>query len=147
MLVILYLASSNSSVRLVSFRIAEIGTCSWSSQHSCFFRKFHPPQVIVHARPGSRHVVRPSVVMIIVSSTRSFHTYDKSKILMKPPASAGILWQETILFNLWWHFLLTKEARVICSRWHQGHFPPHASTHELGTFLVNWVADNKWMMC
>ena len=24
---------------------------------------------------------------------------------------------------------------------------PHVSTHELQTFLVNWVADNEWMMC
>ena len=74
----LYPASSNSSVRFVSFRIVVISACSWPSQHSCFFVKFHPPLVIVHPRPGSRHVVRPSVVMILDSSTRSSHTCDES---------------------------------------------------------------------
>ena len=74
----LYPASSNSSVRFVSFRIVVISACSWPSQHSCFFRKFHLPLLILHPRPGSRHVVRPSVVMILVSSTRSSHTCDAS---------------------------------------------------------------------
>ena len=83
----LYPASSQSSVRLVSFRIVVISACSWPSQHSCFFRKFHPLLVIAHPRPGSRHVVRPSVVMILVSSTRSSHTCDESKILTKSPWS------------------------------------------------------------
>ena len=82
----LYPASFNSSVHFVSFRIVVISACSWPSQHSCFFRKFHPPLVIVHPRPGSRHVVRPSVVIILVSSTRSSHTCDESWILTKPPA-------------------------------------------------------------
>jgi len=76
-------ASSNSSVCLVSFRIVAISACSWPFQHSCFFRKFHPSLVIVHPRPGSRHVVRPSVVMILVSCTRSSHICDESKILTK----------------------------------------------------------------
>jgi len=49
----LYPASSNYSVRLVSFRTVSISACSWPSQHCCFFRKFHPPLVIVHPRPGS----------------------------------------------------------------------------------------------
>jgi len=52
--------------------------------------------------------------------------------------------QEPILSYL---LRLTKEGWVICSRWHRGRFPPHAFTHELQTFLVNWVADNEWMMC
>jgi len=82
----LYPASSNSSVRFVSFRIIVINASSWPSQHCCFFRKVHLPLVIVHPRPGSRHVVRPSVVMILVSSTRSSHTCDESWILKKPPA-------------------------------------------------------------
>jgi len=47
----LYPASSNSSVRFVSFRTVAISACSWPSQHSCFFRKFYPPLVIVH--PGT----------------------------------------------------------------------------------------------
>ena len=74
----LYPASSNSSVRFVSFRIVVISACSWPSQHSCFFKNLHPPLVIVHPRPESRHVVRPSVVMIVASSTRSSHTCDES---------------------------------------------------------------------
>ena len=80
----LYPASSNLSVRFVSFRIVLISACSWPSQHSCFFKKFHPPLVIAHPRPGSRHVGRPSVVMILVSSTRSSHTCDESWILTNP---------------------------------------------------------------
>jgi len=36
----LYSASSNSSFRLVSFRIVAIIACSWPSQHSYFFRNF-----------------------------------------------------------------------------------------------------------
>ena len=51
----LYPASSNSSLRLVFFPIVAINTCSWSFQHICFSRKFLPPLVIVHPRPGSRH--------------------------------------------------------------------------------------------
>ena len=73
-------------IRFVSFRIVIISGCSWPSQHFCFFRKVHPLLVIVNPRPRSRHVVRPSVVMILVSSTRSSHTCDESWILMKPPA-------------------------------------------------------------
>jgi len=74
----LYPASSNSSVRFVSFRVIVISACSWPSQPSCFFKKFHSPLVIVHPCPGSRHVVRPSVVMILVLSTRSSHSCDES---------------------------------------------------------------------
>jgi len=92
----LYPASSNPSVRLVSFLIAVISVCTWPSQHSCFFRKFHPPLVIVLPRPGSRHVVRPFVMMILVSSTRSSHTYDESRILMNPPA--GTSWSRNQFF-------------------------------------------------
>ena len=44
-------------------------------------REQETPLVIVHPRPGSRHVVRPSVVIILVSSTRSSHTCDESWIL------------------------------------------------------------------
>jgi len=53
----LYPASSNSSARFVSFRIVVISAFLWPFQHHCFFRKFHHPLVIVHSRPGSRHVV------------------------------------------------------------------------------------------
>jgi len=104
----LYPVSSNSSVRFVSFRIVLISTCSWPSQHSCFFKKFHPPLVIVHSRlrPGSRHVVRPSVVMILVSSTRSLHNCDESWILTK--SSAGIPWSRNQCFPI--------TSGVSCSR-------------------------------
>jgi len=94
----LYPASSSSSVHFVSFRMIVISACSWPSQHSCFFKKFHPPLVIFHPRPGSRHVVRPSVVMILVSSTRSSHTCDESWILTKPPA--GISWSRNQFFPI-----------------------------------------------
>jgi len=106
----LYPASSNSSVRLVSFRIVATSTCSWPSQHSCFFKKFHPPLVIVHPGPGSRHIVRPSVVMILVSSTRPFHTCDESWILTKPPA--GISWSRNQFFPI--------TSGVSCSRRNPG---------------------------
>ena len=108
----LYPASFNFSVCFVFFRIVVISACSWPSQHSCCFRKFHPPIVTVHPRPGSRHVVRPSVVMILVSSTRSFHTCDKSKILTKPPA--GIFWSRNQSFPI--------SRSISCSRRRRGSY-------------------------
>ena len=108
----LYPASSNSFVRLVSFRIVAIRACSWPSQHSCFFRQFHPPLVIVHPRPGSRHVVRLSVVMILVSSTCSSHTCDESKILTKLPP--GIFWSRNHFFPIY--------SGVSCSRRRRGSY-------------------------
>ena len=108
----LYPASSNSSLRFVSFRIVVISACAWPSQHSCFFRKFHPPLVIVHPRPGSRHVVRPSFVMILVSSTRSSYTCDKSWILTKP--RAGISWFRIQIFPI--------TSGVSCSRRRPGSY-------------------------
>jgi len=111
-LVTLYPASSNSSVRLVSFQIVAISACSWPSQHSCVFRKLHPPIVIVHSRPGCRHVVRPSVRIILFSSTRSSHNCDESKILTKPPA--GIFWSRTKFFSI--------SVSVSCSQRMQGSY-------------------------
>jgi len=102
----LYPASFNSSVRFVSFRMIVISAGSWPSQYSCFFKKFHPPLVIVHPRPGSRHVVRPSVVIILFSYTLSSHTCDESKILTKPPA--GISWSRNQFFPI--------TSGVSCSR-------------------------------
>jgi len=102
----LYPASSNTAVRLVSFRIVVISAFSWPFQHSCFFRKFHPPLLIVHPFLGSRHVVRPSIVMILVSSTRSSHTSDESWILTKP--LAGISWSRNQSFPI--------TSGVSCSR-------------------------------
>jgi len=50
----LYPVSSNSSVRLVSFRMVVISACSWPFQRSSLFSlgKFHLPIVIVHPCPG-----------------------------------------------------------------------------------------------
>jgi len=90
----LYPSSSNSSVHLVSFRIVAISPCSYCY----FFKKFHPRLVIVHPCHGSRHVVRPFVVTILVSSTRSSHTCDESKILTKPPAE--IFWSRNQSFSI-----------------------------------------------
>ena len=108
----LYPASSNSFVRFVSFQIVLISACSWTSQHSCFCKRFHPPLVIVHPRPASRHLVRPSVVMILVSSTRSSHTCDESWILTKPPA--GISWSRNQFFPI--------TSGVSCSRRRPGSY-------------------------
>jgi len=108
----LYPASSNSSVRFVSFRIVVISACSWPSQHSCFFRKFHPLLVIVHPRPGSRHVVRPSVMMILVSSTCSSHTCDESWIVTKLPAVTS--WSRNQFFAI--------TSGVSCSRRRPGSY-------------------------
>jgi len=110
----LYPASSNSSVRLVSLQMVTISAqaCSWPSQHSCFFRKFYPPLVIVHPRSGSRHVARPSVVISRVSFTCSFHTCEKSKILTKP--TAGIFWSRNKSFPI--------SSDVSCSRRRRGSY-------------------------
>ena len=131
----LYAACSNSPVRLVSFRMVVISACSCS----CFFRKFHPLQMIVHPRPESRHLItdsiRLSVMMILNSSTCSSHTCDESWILTKPPT--GICWSRNQVFPI--------TSGVSCSGRSRG--SSHVSTHELRTFLVDWVADDDWMMC
>ena len=137
-------ASSNSSVRLISFRMVVISACSWPSQRSCFSRKFLPLLVNqnFNPRPGSRHVVRPSTVMILVSSTRSSHTCDKSQILTKPPA--GIIWSRNQVFPI--------INSVSCSGRRRG------SCANIGidgasycTYLCmnsrTWVANVEWMMC
>jgi len=53
----LYPAFFNSSVRLVSIWMVVISACSWPSQRSVFFRKFHPLQIIVNPRSGPRQVI------------------------------------------------------------------------------------------
>jgi hypothetical protein len=70
----------------------------WPSQHSCFSRKFHAPQVIVHPRSRSRLFVRPSVVMILVSSTCSSYICNESRILTKLPA--GNPWSRNQVFPI-----------------------------------------------
>jgi len=137
----LYPASSNSSVRFVSFRIVIISACSWPSQRSCSFRKFYPLLRIVHLHSGSKHMVRPSVVMILVSFTRSFHTCADSRIrrnrLLESFGPGTNSFLSLVAFLALVAVLLTKEARVVCSCWHRGCVPLHVSMHELRTFLVN----------
>ena len=141
----LYTASSNSFVRFVAFQIVAISACSWPFQHSCFLRKFHPPLVNVYPCPGSRHVVRPSVAIIVVSSTRSSHTCDESEILTKPPA--GIFWSRNQSFP--------TSSGISCSRRTRGSYAAvgiEGASHRMllrinsEPFLVNWVADNEWMI-
>ena len=86
----LYPASFFSSIRSVSFRIVVISSCSQPFDPSFFFKKFQAQPGIVHLRLGSMHVVRPSVVMILVLSTHSSHSKDDSWILMNLPF--GISW-------------------------------------------------------
>ena len=76
------------------------------------FQKVPSPLVIVHPRPGARHVGRPSVVMILVSSSLSFHTCDESKILTKP--LAGIPRSS--------HQSLPISSGVSCSRGRRGSY-------------------------
>ena len=89
-------ACSNSSSRVASLRMVVISACSWSSHRSFLFNNYYPLIVIILTRPRFRHVVRPSVMMILVSSTRSSHTSDESWILTKPPA--GITWSRNQVF-------------------------------------------------
>jgi len=139
------------AIIIISCRIVVISACSWPSQHSWFFRKFHPLPEIVHPRPGSKHVIRPSIVMtqkVLVSSTCSSHTCNDPKILTKPPSV--ICWSRNLFFPI--------SGGVSFSRRRPGSYAAvgiegashrHDSTHELRTFLVNWIADsdNEWMVC
>jgi len=64
----LYTASSFSSVRLVSSWMTVISSCSQSDHR--FRKKFQLLVAIVHPLCGSMHVVRPSVVLILVLPRR-----------------------------------------------------------------------------
>ena len=123
----LYPASSKTLVRFVSFRIVVIRP----SQHSFFSRKFHPTLVIVHPCPGARHVVRPSVVMILVSSICFSNTSDDSDKTTR----WNLLVQEPSLC-ITAAFLAHEEDEGHMQLWHRGSFPLHVSTHELRAFLV-----------
>jgi len=92
--------------------LAGPNTLLFSSQHSCFSRKFHPLLVIVHPRSGSRHVVRPSVVTNLVLSTRSSYISNESWILTKPPA--GISWHRDQVLPI--------TGGISCSRRRQGSY-------------------------
>ena len=86
--------------------------------------------------------------MILVLSTHSSYTGDDSWILTK--LLVGISWSRNKVFSIMaivaFHAQEGEEG-VVSSRWHQGSFSLHVSTHDLQAFLVDWVADNEWMMC
>jgi len=105
----LYPTSSNSSVRFVSFRIVGNQRLLVAFPTLLFF---HSPLLIVHPCPGSRHMVRPSVVMSLVSSTCSLHTCDETMILTKP--CAGIFWSKNQSFHI--------SSDVSCSRSRRGSY-------------------------
>jgi len=135
----LYLASSNSSFHLVSFWMVVISACSWPSHRSFLFKKFYPPLLIVHPRSGSRHV-KPSLVLILVSSSRSSHTCDKS-LHSDETTSWNLLVQDPSL--LWtyhkWYFLLHKEVRIIGSRCYPGLFSLTRFSYSTGDFRFRWI--------
>jgi len=120
-----YPFSSNFSFVLVSYRMVVISACSWPSHRSFLFNNYYPLIVIVLTRPRSRHVVRPSVMMILVSFTRSSHTSDDSWILTKPPA--GITWFRNQVFPTLFAFLAHKGG--------EGHMQPLASRALPTTYL------------
>jgi len=79
----LYPASSFSSVRLVSSWMTVISFCSRSNHR--FRKKFQLLLALVHPLCGSMHVVRPSVVLILVIPRRSSQSSDSARILTYPP--------------------------------------------------------------
>jgi len=70
----LYPASSFSSVRLVSSWMTMISPCSRSNH--CFHTKIKVLLAMVHPLCGSMHVVRPSVVLILVLPRHSSQDSD-----------------------------------------------------------------------
>jgi len=112
------------SLLLVSFRVVVISAWSWPSHRSFVFSASDCPSL-------SRHAVKYTVVMILVSSTRSSHVSDESWILTKPPAA--ISWSRNQVFSLISGVSLSgsKQVKIVCSRWYWGRFPLHISTHEL----------------
>jgi len=82
----LYPLSCFSSVHLVCSWMTVISFCSWSNHR--FRKKIQLLLVIVHPLCGSIHVVRPSVVLILVLPRRSSETSqcnDSARILTYPP--------------------------------------------------------------
>jgi len=87
----LYPASSFSSVRLVSSWMTVISSCSRSNH--CFRKKNQLLLVIVHPLCGSMHVVRPSVVLILVLPRHSSESTDSARIRTYPPFGRdGMSW-------------------------------------------------------
>jgi len=76
-------ASSFSSVRLVSSWMTMISSCSRSNHRFC--KKFQLLLAIVHPLCSSMHVVRPSIVVILVLPRRSSQSSDSARILTYPP--------------------------------------------------------------
>jgi len=52
---LLYYFLRRNKSNINQFQMVVISACSWPSHRSFLFRKFHPPLVIVHPHPGSRH--------------------------------------------------------------------------------------------
>jgi len=72
-----------SSLRLVSSGVNVISSCSLSNHR--FRQKSQLLLLIVHPLSGSMHVVRPSVVLILVLPRRFSKSNDSARILMYPP--------------------------------------------------------------
>ena len=81
----LYSASSFSSVRLVSSYMTVISSHSRSNHR--FRKNFQLLLAIVYPLCGCMHVVRPSVVLILVLPRRSSHSSNIARILTYPPSS------------------------------------------------------------
>jgi len=77
-------------VRLVSSWMTVISSCSWSNHR--FRKKFQLLLAIVHPLCSSMHVVRPSVVCILVLPRRSSQSSDSARILTYP--SFDISWSK-----------------------------------------------------
>jgi len=75
-------ASSFCSVRLVSSWMTVISSCSRSNR--CLSKKIQLLLAIVHPLCGSMHVVRPSVVLILVLPRRSSQRSNSARILTYP---------------------------------------------------------------
>ena len=68
---------------------------------------------------------------------KHFNFYTKTTILVTLAIARWPSGTRCVLITfILWRFLLTKEGRVICIRWHRGYFPLQASAHGLRTFLV-----------
>jgi len=101
------------------------------------------------------HILLCSLFPSAPSSTRCYHSsVEKSAGNNKFGLSAGPRFdsgRKPVNSNQYGCEQIDPQARVpnYCFKYqkHQGCFLPHASAHELRNFLVNWVADNEWMMC
>jgi len=104
-------ASSFSSVRLVSSQwMTVISSCSWSNHR--FRKKFQLLLAIVSPLCGSMHVVRPSVVLILVLPRRSSQSNDSARILTNPPSGFVVLcFIKPILGNRYGTWVLSRASQ------------------------------------